>query len=114
MRATSRSRLLASTGTPSTVTEPESAVARPRMSRSTVDLPDPLEPSSTWVAPGGASSETPASATVDPKRLVTSRRAITPAFYPESPRTLDKRGPRGHNARHMYGVGIRHENLLLT
>ena len=81
MRATSRSRLPASTATPSTTTVPASGAARPRMRRSTVDLPDPLEPSSTWVAPGGTSRETESSATVAPKRLVTSRRAITPAFY---------------------------------
>ena len=70
-----------STGVPSTRTEPVSGQVRPRMSRSTVDLPEPLEPRSTWVVPGRTSRDTESRAGVAPKRLVTSWTAITPAFY---------------------------------
>jgi len=60
-----------STPVPSTTTVPSSGVASPRISRSTVDLPEPLEPSRTWVVPAVTSIDTWSSATAWPKRFVT-------------------------------------------
>src|SRR4029450_2995836 len=56
MRLTSPARVDLVTGVPSTSTSPPSGSTRPRMSRRTVDLPEPLEPSSTWTAPGARES----------------------------------------------------------
>ena len=80
------------------------------MSRSTVDLPDPLDPSRTWVVPGRTSRDTASRAGVAPKRFVTSWTSITPAFY----RKLDNRPRSGHNSRHMTQVSRRFEALLLS
>src|SRR5882724_10323335 len=110
MRARSPSRVAGSTGVPSTWTEPASGQITPRMSRSRVDLPEPLEPRSTWVVPERTVSDTASRAGVAPKRFVTSWTAITPAFY----RKLDKRPRSGDNARHMTQVGILFEALLLS
>ena len=99
-----------STGVPSTRTEPASGQIRPRMSRSTVDLPEPLDPRSTWVVPGRTSRDTASRAGVAPKRFVTSWTSITPAFY----RKLDNRPQSGHNAGHMMQVGTLHKALLLS
>ena len=61
------------------------ASTSPRITRSRVDLPEPLEPSSTWVVPGATSSETSSSATVAPYRLLTWRTAIIrPGVYADS------------------------------
>ena len=46
------------------------------MIRSSVDLPEPLGPSSAVSEPSGISSETSSSATKSPNRFVTSRTAI--------------------------------------
>src|SRR5262245_26969274 len=82
MRLTSAARVERSTRVPSTRTLPSSGVARPRISRRTVDLPDPLEPRRTWVWPAATSIDTPSSAPGSPNRFVTSRSAITLALSP--------------------------------
>ena len=70
---------------------PRRGQTRPRMSRSRVDLPEPLEPRSTWVVPERTLSDTASRAGVAPKRFVTSWTSITPAFY----RKLDNRRSLG-------------------
>src|SRR6266545_2767646 len=77
MRRTRAARVEPVTGVPSTRTSPRSGSTTPRMSRRTVDLPEPLEPRRTWTVPASTSMDTPSSATRSPKRLVTSRSAIT-------------------------------------
>src|SRR5437762_3223173 len=73
--------------TPSTSTSPVSGATSPRMTRATVDLPDPLDPSRTWVVPDATCSETSSSATVAPKRLLTWWTAIMRApSVAQSPR----------------------------
>jgi hypothetical protein len=57
-------------------TSPESGVSSPAMTRSSVDLPDPLGPSSAISDPLGTETETSSSATNSPKRLVTLRTSI--------------------------------------
>src|SRR3954469_211318 len=51
-------------------TVPASAVSRPAMTRSRVDLPPPLGPSRAVNDPDGISTETSSRATKSPKRLV--------------------------------------------
>ena len=52
-------------------TAPASGCSRPAMTRSSVDLPLPLGPSSAVSEPSGTSTETSSSAVKAPKRLVT-------------------------------------------
>src|SRR6266849_2687639 len=59
MRLTSSARVEGVTGVPSTIASPASGSTRPRMTRSTVDFPDPLEPRRTWGVAGRTSIDTP-------------------------------------------------------
>src|SRR6266542_19816 len=103
MRFTSPARVAGLTSVPSTRTCPSSGGTRPRMQRNTVDLPDPLEPRSTWTVPGCTSMDTPSSATRSPNRLVTSRSSIT--IEPVIPGSAP--GGRG-SANHARGAELRH------
>src|SRR5215470_3694343 len=77
MPRTRRARVLSLTAVPSTRTSPESGRTRPRMTRSTVDLPEPLDPRSTWTVPGSTLMDTPSRAIRSPNRLVTPLSSIT-------------------------------------
>jgi len=70
-------------GVPSTRTEPASGQIRPRMSRSMVDLPEPLDPRSTWVVPGRTSRDT-ASRAGCAERFVTVVDRDHPRILPEA------------------------------
>ena len=58
------------------VTEPLSDSSSPAMTLSSVDLPAPLAPTSTYRLPGSKVIETPSNKTLGPKRLVRSSRMI--------------------------------------
>ena len=51
------------------------------MTRSSVDLPEPLGPSSAVSEPSGTSSETSSSARKSPKRFVTASTEIMPGPF---------------------------------
>src|SRR5215831_3551022 len=63
-------------------TSPESGLSSPAMTRSSVDLPLPLGPSSAVSEPLATSTETESSATKSPKRFVTLRASIATCFLP--------------------------------
>ena len=58
-------------------TSPASGCSSPAITRSSVDLPEPLGPSSAISAPLGTLTETSSSATNSPNRFVTLRASIT-------------------------------------
>src|SRR2546423_3089280 len=58
------------------MTLPESGCSRPAMTRSSVDLPPPLGPSSAVSEPGGTSMDTSRSTGVTPNDLFTSRTSM--------------------------------------
>ena len=64
------------TSAPAMKTEPPSGVSRPAITRSRVDLPLPLGPSSAVSEPPGTSIETSSRATNVPKRFETPRTEI--------------------------------------
>src|SRR5215468_9861464 len=120
MRRTRAVRVASVTRVPSTRTLPASGMSRPRMRRSTVDLPEPLEPRSTCTVPAATSSDTSSRATRSPKRLVTPRSSITTrgaaafplwasgdgsANHPRCPQRRDLvRGQLEETAQHLLGV----------
>ena len=61
---------------PLTTTVPESGTSRPAITRSSVDLPEPLGPSSAVSLPSGASIEMSSRAAKSPKRLETDSTEI--------------------------------------
>ena len=67
--------LAGDSSTPSNSTRPASGETRPTISRSSVDLPQPLGPSRTVVRPRAGISEVGASASFGPKDLETLSRA---------------------------------------
>src|SRR5205085_2447427 len=76
-------------GTPVTVfpsisTSPESGVSSPAITRSSVDFPLPLGPSSAVSEPGATASETLSSATYSPKRFVTCWTAMAISSPPSA------------------------------
>ena len=79
--STTLARVSGVTATPSTATVPASGKITPSTSLRIVDLPHPLEPSSTCVVPRGTVSDTSSTAGVAPKRLVTPLSSITHAAY---------------------------------
>src|SRR5262250_213703 len=96
MRRTRAARVASVTRVPSTRTSPASGMSRPRMSRSTVDLPEPLEPRSTCTVPAATSSDTSSRATRSPKRLVTPRSSITTRPAPAFSRSAGGGGSANH------------------
>src|SRR4051794_11697923 len=72
MRRRSAGAVAGVSSTPSSVTVPPSGAIRPTMSRSSVDLPQPLGPISTVVRPGSTVSDVGCSTVTPPYFLVTS------------------------------------------
>src|SRR3954452_7685246 len=86
-------------------TSPTSGVSSPAITRSSVDLPLPLGPSSAVREPLATSTETSSSATKSPKRLVTLRASIATSFLPR----LDHRHQRERQDRERgqeHGGGV--------
>src|SRR5215510_8464876 len=96
MRRTRATRVASVTRVPSTSTLPASGMSRPRMSRSTVDLPEPLEPRSTCTVPAATSIDTSSRATWSPKRLVTFLSSITTRSARTGPRSAGGGGSANH------------------
>ena len=65
---------------PLTTIVPESGTSSPAITRSSVDLPEPLGPSRAVSLPSGASNEMSSRAVKSPKRLETDSTAITFRF----------------------------------
>src|SRR5215475_14589878 len=97
MRRTRAVRVASVTRVPSTRTLPASGMSRPRMRRSTVDLPEPLEPRSTCTVPAATSSDTSSRATRSPKRLVTPRSSITTRGAAAFPLSASGDGSANHS-----------------
>src|SRR5215475_13323180 len=96
MRRTRAARVASVTRVPSTRTSPASGMSKPRMSRSTVDLPEPLEPRSTCTVPAATSIDTSSRATWSPKRLVTFLSSITTRSARTGPRSAGDDGSANH------------------
>src|SRR5438034_1574574 len=105
MPLTRAARVASFTGVPSTRTCPSSGATRPSTTRSTVDLPDPLEPRSTWTVPDCTARDTPSSATLSPNRLLTCLSSITMMPHPAASGIAPG---RGGSADHARGAQLRH------
>src|SRR5262249_50602533 len=97
MRPTRAVRVASVTRVPSTRTSPASGMSKPRMSRSTVDLPEPLEPRSTCTVPAATSIDTSSRATWSPKRLVTFLSSITTRSAQDGLRSAGSDGSANHS-----------------
>src|SRR4030095_4180093 len=106
MPLTRVARVASLTGVPSTRTCPSSVATRPSTTRSTVDLPDPLEPRSTWTVPGCTSMNTRSRATRSPNRLLTSLSSIT--MVPARPAASGIAPGGGGSANDARGAQLRH------
>src|ERR687894_1523911 len=97
------------TSWPRMETSPWSGVSRPAMTRSRVDLPLPLGPSSAVRDPPPIPSETSSRATKSPKRFVTCRIAIDIGYLPSATRVEQLHGDqRDHGEeREHEGRGVR-------
>src|SRR5689334_1830999 len=93
---------------PEMKTAPESATSSPAITRRSVDLPDPLGPSSAVSEPLATSTETSSSATKSPNRLVTLRASIATEVLPRSEHGhCDERQDRERREKHRRRVRIR-------
>ena len=97
------------TSSPWISTVPASANSRPPMIRSSVDLPEPLGPSSAVSDPSGTSSETSSRATKSPKRLVTFETVIMrlpPPFEQGHQDQGQQREAHQHGRRRVGAEGV--------
>src|SRR5436305_6562648 len=95
-------------------TSPASGTSRPAMTRSSVDLPLPLGPSSAVSDPLATSIETPSSATKSPKRFVTLRASIATPVLPRSKdRHRDERQHGERREQHRGRIRIRLLEVLV-
>src|SRR3954471_516679 len=95
-------------------TSPASGISRPAMTRSSVDLPLPLGPSSAVSDPLATSTETSSSAAKSPKRFETLRASIAMDVLPRSKNDhRDERQYRERSKQHRCGVRVRLLEVLV-
>src|SRR5205814_245300 len=91
-------------------TSPPSGRSRPAITRSSVDFPLPLGPSSAVSDPLATSIETSSSATNSPNRLVTLRASIATGFLLRSQQGHQQQG-RDREQRQQHGGRVRGAGL---